>query len=47
MVFKTNEVPKVRLTEEKLVCTPLQDAVSREIAWCVGIEPGLGGRGAV
>lgn len=47
MVFETNEVPKVGITEEKFVCTPLHGALSREIMWYNGKDPGLGARSAV
>lgn len=47
VVFETNDIPKVGLTEEKLVCTPLQGGLSREIMWYIGIDPGLGARSAV
>lgn len=46
VVFETNEVPQVGLTEEKLVCTPLQGGLSREVMWYSGIDPGLGARSA-
>ena len=47
IVFETSKVPKVMLTGEKLLLTPLQDVLSREVIWCAGIDHELGTKGVV